>query len=149
MSEQTYWHRVRRSQLSRRTLLSASARAGVGAAGLALVGCGDDDDDSAAVADLPADQGDQAADQAVDQVVEQGRDQVGDQVADEVVAEEEDDDVGEQAVAQGTPGFTRGGQLRIAGPIDTWDYMDPHRAVFGPAQFNMSLYLIYLIRWEN
>ena len=36
MSDQTYWHRVRRSQLSRRTLLSASARAGVGAAGLAL-----------------------------------------------------------------------------------------------------------------
>ena len=34
-------------RLSRRALLRASSRAGVGAAGLALVGCGDDDDDDA------------------------------------------------------------------------------------------------------
>ena len=40
-----YWERMRRRNLSRRALLRASARAGVGAAGLALVGCGDDDDD--------------------------------------------------------------------------------------------------------
>ena len=33
-------------RLSRRALLRASSRAGVGAAGLALVGCGDDDDDA-------------------------------------------------------------------------------------------------------
>ena len=45
MSERNYWQRMRRRQLSRRALLGASARAGVGAAGLALVGCGDDDDD--------------------------------------------------------------------------------------------------------
>ena len=36
---------MKRQQLSRRALLRASARAGVGAAGLALVGCGGDDDD--------------------------------------------------------------------------------------------------------
>ena len=47
MSESNYWSRMRRRRLSRRTLLGASARAGVGAAGLALVGCGDDDDDDA------------------------------------------------------------------------------------------------------
>ena len=40
-----YWERMRSRNLSRRALLRASARAGVGAAGLALVGCGDDDDD--------------------------------------------------------------------------------------------------------
>ena len=45
MSERNYWQRMRRQQLSRRTLLRASAVAGVGAAGLALVGCGDDDDE--------------------------------------------------------------------------------------------------------
>ena len=50
MSETNYWSRMRRRRLSRRTLLGASARAGVGAAGLALVGCGDDDDDDQAVA---------------------------------------------------------------------------------------------------
>ena len=46
MSERNYWQRLRRSKMSRRSLLRASARAGVGASGLALVGCGDDDDDA-------------------------------------------------------------------------------------------------------
>ncbi len=50
MSEHNYWTSLRRQKLSRRTMLRASGRAGVGAAGLALVGCGDDDDDDAAVA---------------------------------------------------------------------------------------------------
>lgn len=50
MSETNYWDRTRRHRISRRTLLSASTRAGVGAAGLALVGCGDDDDDDASAA---------------------------------------------------------------------------------------------------
>ena len=45
MSTSGYWSRLRSRNLSRRALLRASARAGVGAAGLALVGCGDDDDD--------------------------------------------------------------------------------------------------------
>jgi len=40
-----YWSRMRSRRISRRAMLQASARAGVGAAGLALVGCGDDDDD--------------------------------------------------------------------------------------------------------
>ena len=46
MSKRNYWQRMRRSRMSRRSLLRASARAGVGASGLALVGCGDDDDDA-------------------------------------------------------------------------------------------------------
>ncbi len=41
------WSRIRKQRLSRRSVLKASARAGVGAAGLALVGCGGDDDDDA------------------------------------------------------------------------------------------------------
>ncbi len=49
MSERSYWQRMNRKRMSRRGILRASARAGVGAAGLALVGCGDDDDDGQAV----------------------------------------------------------------------------------------------------
>ena len=41
-----HWSRIRSQRLSRRSVLKASARAGVGAAGLALVGCGGDDDDA-------------------------------------------------------------------------------------------------------
>ena len=45
MSERNYWQRLRRNRMTRRSLLRASARAGVGATGLALVGCGGDDDE--------------------------------------------------------------------------------------------------------
>ena len=47
MSDRNYWTTLRQRKISRRTMLGASAKAGVGAAGLALVGCGDDDDDAA------------------------------------------------------------------------------------------------------
>ncbi len=67
MSERNYWQRMRRRQMSRRALLGASARAGVGAAGLALVGCGDDDDDGQAAAQVQQDQATQQADQTVQQ----------------------------------------------------------------------------------
>ena len=54
MSETNYWTRLRRQQISRRRLLRSAALGGVGAAGLALVGCGDDDDEEEAVAEAPA-----------------------------------------------------------------------------------------------
>ncbi len=55
MSDRNYWTSLRQRKISRRTMLGASVKAGVGAAGLALVGCGDDDDDAApAVVDSSA-----------------------------------------------------------------------------------------------
>ena len=55
MSDRNHWTSLRQRKISRRTMLGASAKAGVGAAGLALVGCGDDDDDAApAAADTSA-----------------------------------------------------------------------------------------------
>ena len=62
------WQHIRRRRLSRRQLLNASARMGVGAAGLALVGCGDDDDEEEETAAqvTPAVE-EQAAEQAVAQ----------------------------------------------------------------------------------
>ncbi len=51
MSDRNHWTALRQRKISRRTMLGASAKAGVGAAGLALVGCGDDDEpDAGAVA---------------------------------------------------------------------------------------------------
>ena len=73
MSERNYWTRIRRQRLSRRALLSASARAGVGAAGFALVGCGDDDDDQAAQQQAAADA--DAADEPQDQPAQQDQPQ--------------------------------------------------------------------------
>ena len=74
MSEPNYWQRMRRRSMSRRSLLKASARAGVGAAGLALVGCGDDDDDdqaAPAAAQAQQQQMQQQAAQQADQAQQQ------------------------------------------------------------------------------
>ena len=54
MSTPNYWTRLRHHKISRRTMLGASAKAGVGAAGLALVGCGGDDDDDGGAGDAAA-----------------------------------------------------------------------------------------------
>ena len=61
-----YLNTLRHRQISRRTMLGASAKAGVGAAGLALVGCGDDDDDAGtAAAERAASAAEEAAAAAV------------------------------------------------------------------------------------
>ena len=52
MSSRSPWDRVRQQQISRRSLLQSGARAGVGAAGLALVGCGSDDEEQQQQAQL-------------------------------------------------------------------------------------------------
>ena len=92
MSGMNYWTTMRRRRISRRTMLGASAKAGVGAAGLALVGCGDDDDDDApAAAAAPAEE--QAEEQAQAQAEEQAEAQA--QAADEPAEEEAE----EQAVS--------------------------------------------------
>ncbi len=152
MSERNYWQRMRRRRLSRRALLSASGRAGVGAAGLALVGCGDDDDDGQqAVAQRT--QQDTTQDQPTDQ---QGGQQAGqpsgqdqpdpDQRADQADRQEEPED---QTVEQTVSPIVRGGELRFSTPAATHDYFDPHRGVFGPTQNWMGFYMNYLIRWAN
>ncbi len=62
-----YWETLRHRKISRRTMLGASAKAGVGAAGLALVGCGDDDtaDAGTAAAERAAAAAEEAAAAAV------------------------------------------------------------------------------------
>ena len=157
MSERNYWSRMRRSRMSRRSLLRASGRAGVGAAGLALVGCGDDDDDGeAAPATTQArqQQQDQQAPSAAQQQDEQPQQaaataaQQADQQDQGGAAADTDDDQ-QQSVAAATDQPTYGGTLRIAGPVSTHDYWDPHRGVFGPTQFMHGWVYNYLIRWAN
>ena len=94
--EQNYWRRMRARRISRRTMLGASAKAGVGAAGLALVGCGgDDDDDDAAPAPTAAAVEEQAEEQAAQAAPE---------------AQAEDEEAEEQAVAE--TGLPEGGTLK-------------------------------------
>ena len=111
MSDFNYWTNARRRRLSRRTMLGASAKAGVGAAGLALVGCGGDDDDDDDAAAPAAAEAEEQAEQAEAQAEEQAM-------------EEE-----EPAVAAGEP--RRGGTLRRSIADNLFTGWDPHTAATG------------------
>ena len=89
-----YWQRMRRERMSRRGLLSAAGRAGVGAAGLALVGCGEGDDD-AAVAQVDEQAQAQAEQQAQAQAEQQAQAQAEQQAQQQ--AEQQAQEQAEQA----------------------------------------------------
>ena len=152
-NERNYWQRMRRSRMSRRALLRASGRAGVGAAGLALVGCGDDDDDDAqpAAAQTTPAQQQQQQDQPAQQPQQQDQqqqsaDQRAQQADQQETPQEQQQDQPAPAVSGGR---TYGGTLRFSTPAATHDFFDPHRGVFGPTQYWMGFYMNYMIRWAN
>ena len=150
-NERNYWERMRRSRMSRRALLRASGRAGVGAAGLALVGCGDDDDDDAqsvAQTTTPQQQQDSPAQQqAMQDQQQQSADQQAMQADQQETPQEQDEP--DQPAPAVSGGRTYGGTLRFSTPAATHDFFDPHRGVFGPTQYWMGFYMNYMIRWAN
>ena len=156
-NERNYWQRMRRSRMSRRALLRASGRAGVGAAGLALVGCGDDDDDDAQpAAATTAQQQQQQQDAPAQQTAMQQQQQqdMAEQQAQQAEqqdapAADQQDQQQPQTVAQAGSLRTYGGTLRFSTPAATHDFFDPHRGVFGPTQYWMGFYMNYMIRWAN
>ena len=142
---------MRRRRVSRRALLRASGRAGVGAAGLALVGCGgdDDDDDEQVVAQVQQQQEEpqpaaqqaqqqqqtqqqQQAQQAAQQQGQQQQVQQAEQQAQQEAqqAAPADDDEQQQAVQQAAPSRQYGGNYSV-NVTPGWDHIDPHRASFG------------------
>ena len=152
------WSRIRKRRLSRRSVLKASARAGVGAAGLALVGCGGDDDDEVqpqAVAEQQARQQAQQQEamqqqaqqeqqqQAMQQQAQQQeamQQQAQQQEEPQAVAEQQQQAVAQQqqeqevavAEAEEPP---RGGTLRLGAIYSPANYSGPYAGdiAFGPA----------------
>jgi len=115
---------MKHRQLSRRTLLRASARAGVGAAGLALVGCGDDGDDD----------GQQAAAQTQQQAEQQQ------QAAEQQAMQQEQQQQQAQA-AQATGGPRPGGTVRASfhtDPATSGIGWDTHQVTSGHAWHHHS-----------
>ena len=112
MSDRNYWTTLRQRKISRRAMLGASAKAGVGAAGLALVGCGDDDDDAAPAAvdtsaiDAAAGDAAAAAEAASDAAEAAGRAAEAAEAASAMAAEAAESDDAEQAAAA-APGGRR------------------------------------------
>ena len=165
MAERTYWRRIRRGRVSRRALLRASVRAGVGATGLALVGCGDNEEDGPRSVTQSALQQDQQPAQRQQQPSALQRQQAAQQH--DAPQQRQQEDAAEQQAQQSdrqertdsqtqveaqqhvTSEVARGGNLRFSTPAHSHDYFDPHRAVFGTTQYWMGFYLNNMIRWRN
>ncbi len=117
VSDRNYWQRIKKRQYSRRSLLQASARAGVGVTGIALIGCGGDDDDG----DQPAST--QAQQQTAAQVQQQG-----DQQAESVDEQQQQQQAAVAQAQQADDEPKRGGRI-IAADLDTFETF---AAITGP-----------------
>ena len=118
MSERNYWQRLRRNEISRRSLLRASARAGVGATGLALVGCGDDDDGQQTIA-----QAQQQEQQVMQQQAEQQpqQQQAQQQQAEQQQAEQQAEAVEQQEQATVADALAETAEFSVPWPLDQVD----------------------------
>ncbi len=150
MSERNYWQRMRRRQMSRRALLGASARAGVGAAGLALVGCGDDDDDGQQAAAQVAQQQDQQQ-----QAMQQGQQQQAmqdqaQQQADQAGAQEDDAQQGQDTSMVATADHIIRGGRRVAPFVGPYSgdppTLDPYENLTYRAQIPSGFHYSKLIQ---
>ena len=150
MSERNYWQRMRRRQMSRRALLGASARAGVGAAGLALVGCGDDDDDGQQAAAQVAQQQDQQQ-----QAMQQGQQQQAmqdqaQQQADRAGAQEDDAQQGQDTSMVATADHIIRGGRRVAPFVGPYSgdppTLDPYENLTYRAQIPSGFHYSKLIQ---
>lgn len=123
---------MRRRRISRRSLLSASARAGVGAAGLALVGCSDDE---------PAPQ--ELQQQAMSQ-----QDEPPEPPELQQQSSQQQSQAADQQAAQAEPprGPLEGGIIRVWLATERHDRWDPHRSRFRYTQAAHSLMYNRLIR---
>ncbi len=124
-----------RRRLSRRSLLAASARAGVGAAGLALVGCSSDD----ATQPLDQQQTSQLEQQAQTQQTQPSPQQTQPDPQSQSQTAPPD-----QPSPPNQPGL--GGVIQLWLPVDRHDRWDPHRSRYRYTQAMHSLMYNRLLR---
>ncbi len=130
-----HWSALRRNRLSRRSLLAASARAGIGAASLALVGCSGDDEP--AQQDLEPDAQTQQQTEQLNAPPEPPEQQQSGQQSQQ----------GAQQESQQQPsGPTRGGIIRTWLAVERHDRWDPHRSRYRYTQAAHSLMYNRLIQ---
>lgn len=133
MRDAASWTRLRRRRVSRRALLRASGRAGVGAAALALVGCGGDDDDDPGDSELVVEAPD------IDTPAQSENNQPS------VV----EDDTPEPPAAPSEPVVGGIAHFFAATEETAHDRWDPHRSRFSQTQMFHSLMYNRLIRFDS
>ena len=131
-------------RLSRRRLLQAGATAGVGAAALALVGCGEDEEEQAAQADQQEGQQAGGGQQSQQTAQQQGAELQAEQQAGQQGMTQEQAEEGEEEEQAASP--TAGGTMQLYLPIERWDSWDPHRSRFRYAQTAHSLVYSRLVQ---
>ena len=150
MSERNYWQRMRRRQMSRRALLGASARAGVGAAGLALVGCGDDDDDGQQAAAQVAQQQDQQQQAMQQQQQQQAMQDQAQQQAEQADAQEDGAQQAQQQSMVATADHIIRGGRRVAPFVGPYSgdppTLDPYENLTYRAQIPSGFHYSKLIQ---
>ncbi len=124
MHDASDWQRWSRRRVSRRAVLRAGLVGGIGAAGLALVGCGGDDD-ATAPPDVSASPDAPAAADATDQ----------------------DSSVAAAHERPATP--VAGGVAQLYSRHDLHDRWDPHRSRARQTQIFHSLMYNRLVRWDS
>ena len=149
MSERNYWTRMRRQRVTRRTLLGASAKAGVGAAGLALVGCGDDDDDAVAqiVEEEPAEQAQAQAEQAAEQQAAQV--EQAEQAEEQAEPAEQAEQAQEQAVVARLDMTPVDGGTIVQQSANVYETVDASLTVASPVIQVLSRIQSKLLRFSN
>ena len=138
MPQRSYWRRMQRHRLSRRALLRASARAGIGAAGLALVGCVDDDDDTqqpsaaAPPQQQPQAQSTRQQPQPPAPTVRQAEQQTAQTEQQDVPVDHDHflslEELKELPPEQVVPNYPQYGGNYSVNATPGWDHIDPHRA---------------------
>ena len=136
--------------MSRRALLGASARAGVGAAGLALVGCGDDDDDGQQTAAQVAQQQDQQQQAMQQQDQQQQAMQQAQQQADQADSQEDGAQQDQQQAMVATADHIIRGGRRVAPFVGPYSgdppTLDPYENLTYRAQIPSGFHYSKLIQ---
>ena len=159
MNERSYWQRMNRKRMSRRGILRASARAGVGAAGLALVGCGDDDDDGQTAAQVPQQQqamqqqAEQQSMQQQQQQQQQSMQQQSEQQAAEQTAQEQtaEDQAQQQAAQQqaAVASTKKYGGWVVEQSANVYETYDAQRTVASPVLQVLARVQSKILRFAN
>jgi ABC-type transport system substrate-binding protein len=143
---------MRRQRVSRRTMLGASAKAGVGAAGIALVGCGDDDDDVVAQVAEQADEQSQAqTEQAAEQQAEQAAEQADTDtnLSRPAREEEEEEQAAEQAVVARMDMTPVDGGTIVQQSANVYETVDASMTVASPVVQVLARIQSKLLRFSN